>query len=287
MMSTLKKLVCVVLVVGVVGVVNAYSVSDDFESIANNTNLGAAGAPDWNGNHANMPIAQDGIGVGGSKGVTAAQYGAVMSGVEANKVVWGDYAIGDSFVFSMDFKTNAVGQLNDDRLYLSSSATNVTDSANNFGVQLDFESTAPPTGSGLWDTITAANNRVHIETYYRSGSNRIQLPFVTDITVASDAWYTLTWIITKTGDVSAEFYASLSELDGTLIKGGTWDTASLAAYQPNEAYFNELWPAFKNYNGTGHTSAGADNFSFTVVPEPMTLGLLGLGGLALLRRRRA
>jgi hypothetical protein len=31
---------------------------------------------------------------------------------------------------------------------------------------------------------------------------------------------------------------------------------------------------------------GLDNVSLTAVPEPMTLSLLALGGLAMLRRRR-
>lgn len=291
-MSTLKMVVSVLLVVGVAGVVNAYGISDNFDSYANNTNLGSAGAPDWNGNHANMPIVQDGIGVGGSKGVTAAQYGAVMSGVEANKVVWSTFADGTQFKFSMDFMTNATGNFNDDRLYLSASADGVNNSANDFGVQLDFETSG---GVAADPAITPANNKNHIETYYRTAAGvRVQVPFVYDILVDANAWYTLNLIITKTGDTSALFYASLSDLGGALIGGGTWDTESLPDNQPNASYFDELWPAFKNFStGTSNTgssqiaSVGADNFSFAVVPEPMTLGLLGLGGLALLRKRRA
>lgn len=34
------------------------------------------------------------------------------------------------------------------------------------------------------------------------------------------------------------------------------------------------------------TSASFDNFSLTVVPEPGSLALMGLGGLCLLKRRR-
>lgn len=288
-MSTLKMVVSVLLVVGVAGVVNAYSIADDFDSYADGPLLDSS---DWAANDSRTPNVQDGIGVGGSKGVTAAQYGAVMSGVEANKVVWSTFADGTQFKFSMDFMTNATGNFNDDRLYLSASADGVNNSANDFGVQLDFETSG---GVAADPAITPANNKNHIETYYRTAAGvRVQVPFVYDILVDANAWYTLNLIITKTGDTSALFYASLSDLGGALIGGGTWDTESLPDNQPNASYFDELWPAFKNFStGTSNTgssqiaSVGADSFSFAVVPEPMTLSLLGLGGLALLRKRRA
>jgi len=127
-MSTLKMVVSVLLVVGVAGVVNAYSIADDFDSYADGPLLDSS---DWAANDSRTPNVQDGIGVGGTKGVTNAQYGAVMSGVEANKVVWGDLAVNDYLVLKMDFESSTTGEFDDDRLYLTYSADNVTSSSNN------------------------------------------------------------------------------------------------------------------------------------------------------------
>lgn len=268
MTSTLKMVVSVLLVVGVAGVVNAYSIADDFDSYADGPLLDSS---DWAANDSRTPNVQDGIGVGGTKGVTNAQYGAVMSGVEANKVVWGDLAVNDYLVLKMDFESSTTGEFDDDRLYLTYSADNVTSSSNNFGVQLDYTTV---------DNVNIAN----IQTYYRSGTDRVEVPFVTDIIAANSTWYTFELKITKTGAESAVFDVKLAPVGGDVIASGTWNTLTSDTRQPNADYFTELWPAFKNYNAA---SGDADNFSFAVVPEPMTLSLLGLGGLALLRKRRA
>ena len=64
------------------------------------------------------------------------------------------------------------------------------------------------------------------------------------------------------------------------------DTATLAAGdRPNTKYFSggSLSPAYKNFNHGKSDNAMA---VITVIPEPATMGLLALGGLALLRRRR-
>ena len=43
---------------------------------------------------------------------------------------------------------------------------------------------------------------------------------------------------------------------------------------------------FSGSNGVGGTDVAIDNVGFTVIPEPTSLALLGLGGLLLVRRRR-
>ena len=43
-----------------------------------------------------------------------------------------------------------------------------------------------------------------------------------------------------------------------------------------------VYPMYKNYSAT---AGNADNAYFEITPEPCSLILLGLGGLALLRRR--
>lgn len=66
-----------------------------------------------------------------------------------------------------------------------------------------------------------------------------------------------------------------------------------AGYSSDTNYnSNESMPAYAPLNGSANPgqsgpSAGYDNFNRFVVPEPVTLTLLALGGLGLLRRRSA
>jgi hypothetical protein len=66
---------------------------------------------------------------------------------------------------------------------------------------------------------------------------------------------------------------------------------SLTVTGQNQAYYESLWTDSRlQFNGANTGSFG-DHFvvsgaTLTLIPEPASLGLLGLGGLALLRRRR-
>ncbi len=65
------------------------------------------------------------------------------------------------------------------------------------------------------------------------------------------------------------------------VDGGSVDTGSFTWSGTNENYLN----VYSNYTSNSGT---LDNFAVTaLIPEPSTAALLGFGGLALLRRRRA
>jgi hypothetical protein len=66
-------------------------------------------------------------------------------------------------------------------------------------------------------------------------------------------------------------------------------TYSLSGFVTNVAPGQTFWVRFRELNDPGNDhSLSIDNFSFraNIVPEPASLGLLGVAGLALARRRR-
>ncbi|WP_240610614.1 PEP-CTERM sorting domain-containing protein [Rubritalea profundi] len=69
---------------------------------------------------------------------------------------------------------------------------------------------------------------------------------------------------------------------GVVFHSGAWDNTDPGANSPSVGGIN-WWQAGPNSSGT---SAYIDDISLTQVPEPSSAALLGLGGLALILRRR-
>ena len=66
------------------------------------------------------------------------------------------------------------------------------------------------------------------------------------------------------------------------------DTAVLTNYTRAAGFTSDNYIGFQAYRNAGATESGFDNLNVTMIPEPCTTALLGLGGVALfvVRRRR-
>lgn len=76
-----------------------------------------------------------------------------------------------------------------------------------------------------------------------------------------------------------EFELSLTPPPDWILEPGIWFEVDFTCLAANVDVFVELWDA-------ADLSAPADSLTIHQIPEPMTLALLGLGGLFLLRRRK-
>lgn len=94
--------------------------------------------------------------------------------------------------------------------------------------------------------------------------------------------------IPRGADRTTTLTATLSDSSTVVIGTGVQTTA--AGTQGQAVFFGYTAPAGLSINRVAITADGFvrfDDLAFAVVPEPASLGLLSLGGLAMLRRRRA
>lgn len=238
---------------------------------------GFTGAPvgshaDWGPDGAG-PTATAGSGVAGSVGLPSNN---LIFTWTAHPFDWStDVAVGDAVVVQMDFQTDGSGRFDDDRVgWMIGMPT--TSSSNIMSVQMD------PGGAGA--------SGYNIEAYWDGVGGADKRNSITDLPVLSnETWYRLMATFTKTAVANEPIIGvDLQLLDAAgnptgSVANGTLDTSTLAeGDRPNAKYFSgTVYPSYKNYN-----HGFADNASFEIVPEPASMSLLALGGLALLKRKR-
>ena len=249
----------------------AWTASEDFETGFVGIKIGDHA--DWGPADAG-PTATTGSGVASSVGLP--HDGKIFTWT-AQPFDWStDLAVGDYVVVQMDFKTDGSGRFDDDRIGWMIGMPS-TSSSNIMSVQMD------PGGTGA--------SGYNIEGYWDGAGDKDKRPSIANLPVLSnETWYRLTTTFTKAAVANEPIIGvDLQLLDAAgnptgSVASGTLDTSTLTAAgdQPNEKYFSgTVYPSYKNYN-----HGFADNAYFDIVPEPATMTLLALGGLALLKRKR-
>ena len=264
-------------VLGVATVASAapFLATDNFDSyVAGSAVHGQGGWSQSNGGSGtNDYRTVGGGGAGGTNGINNCPSGSYQLNWTDYAWSWADLAVGDKAIAKMDFQTDSSGNFDDDRIGWVMTS-NADSSSYHFGVQLDRSDA----GGGL-------------VTYFRTmtGSN-IKNLLIAKATLGATAnsWYREELYVTKLTDTlgpnGAQLDVYFSALDASGNVVGTPLTATTTIDTSiYRGFSTSVYPMFKNYNAIG---GNADNAYFQVTPEPASMGLLALGGLALLRRRR-
>lgn len=244
--------------------------ADDLESYAAGSALNGQGGWSESTGSTYYTIAGGG-GAGGTKGLSNSGGGSQQANWTAHPWDWGTLAVGDKAIARMDFQANGSGGFDDDRVgwVLASGAGS---SSYHFGAQLDNAD------GGL---VT------YLRPYAGGNPKNILIPTAT-LAASGSNWYREELNVTKLtsalgpGGARMDVYFSALDAGGNVV--GTPLTAStLLDTSLYNGFSGTVYPMYKNY---GATAGNADNAYFEVTPEPCSMILFGLGGVALLRRRR-
>ena len=274
-MMCMGALACAALVAAVSATAAPFLAEDSFDGYAAGSAVNGQGG--WSQSNSGTTYrVVGGGGAGGTNGVSIPD-GSHQLNWTGNAFDWGTLAVGDKVIARMDFQANGSGQFDDDRVGWVL-ASNPDSSSYHFGVQLDNTDNGAPGG---------------LVTYFRDNvGTRVlsatPIPWAS-LGASGSNWYreelTVTKLTSALGPGGAQVDVSFLALDGSgnpigaplAASYGTLDTSAVRGFS------GTVYPMFKNYSST---AGNADNAYFEVTPEPATMGLLSVGLLALLRRRR-
>jgi hypothetical protein len=274
-MKAIAAILAAVCVIGLSVVAGAAPVSytETFDGFTAGSSVGQSSA--WS-NFSGEPTVVAAGGPDGSKGLSN---GSAVFNWTAHPFSWtNDVAAGAKVVLKMDFQTDANAAFDDDRMSWTLNAGS-SSSSQEFGAQLDNYS------------------GVCIYAYWRTdavgGSTYSYKKAIALTGLAANAWYRAETDITKLTATSARIDVTVWKLDSlgnidlsfTPQVGTFADTSNLGTDTVPVGYFTAatMYPSYKNFS---NIAGNADNAYFGVTPEPATMSLLVLGGLALIRRRK-
>ncbi|MCC7229423.1 MAG: PEP-CTERM sorting domain-containing protein [Fimbriimonadaceae bacterium] len=147
-------------------------------------------------------------------------------------------------------------------------------------------------GASFTNNMDAAANEFTIQytgEQWRNGGNTTQQKLTFEYSLDATSLSTGTWIAASSLDFTGPIAtATASALNGNLAANQA-NLNSLVSPQSSWAQGSNLWIRWTDLNDAGNDHGLAvDNFAFSSrpVPEPASLAALGLGAIALIRRRR-
>ena len=194
----------------------------------------------------------------------------------------GTIVVDDNAAGSLTFTINATTPGNAMVIYIDSAAGGFTDN-----------SLLSDAGDGLRSAISG---------YSGSARSGLNLPFAADYAIAADGGYGGLWQLASGGNNSLVWKATVgniptsgsiltlnvADLGLTANSGQTFNFAAMMVSTTGWSSPEAIGASITGVNGHGGTQTITSGSSYTLVPEPSSSLLMGLGlaGLAVLRRTR-